>query len=123
MKKILSLATALLLVCLCTVGAVATQLRFQVLASTGADIWVEDGEIIFWAEAIPWEPAELSIYMEIEESINGDYETIFTGRESDFSDQLELYWSTSYDPNRYFKMIVTYEAGPDNSKVTKYFHT
>ena len=63
MKRVLSLTMALLLFCFYAVGVSAMQPRFQVLASTMSDVWVEDGEIIFWAQARAWDPAAISIYI------------------------------------------------------------
>ena len=123
MKRVLSLTMALLLFCFCAVGVSAMQPRFQVLAATTSDIRVDDGEIIFWANAIAWEPAEISIYMEIEEVIDGDYEIIFTGSESDFSDLVELSHSIPYGPDRYFRMTVNFTAGPDKPETVSYFST
>ena len=123
MKRVLSLTMALLLFCFCAVGVSAMQPRFQVLATTTADIWVEDGEIIFWAEAIAWDPAAISIYMEVEEVIDGDYETIFAGSDSDYADWFEFYHAIPYGSDRYFRMTVNFTAGPDNPEIVTYFST
>lgn len=97
--------------------------RFEVLSRTYEDIWVEDNKIYFWAYAIPWEPAKITIKLKVEETIDGEYKTIINTSETVDADELELIRTIPYGKNRYFKVTINYIVGPDTPTVTKYFYT
>ena len=61
--------------------------------------------------------------LEVEEVIDGDYETIFAGSDSDYADWFEFYHSIPYGPDRYFRMTVNFTAGPDKPETVTYFST